>query len=69
MTYGCHDRKPYAPSFLAQAGWVLDEKDKMIRHATMIPIPFRMARDCQYTKTTLGQSDPKCEGCKHRLEI
>lgn len=69
MTYGCHNREEYVPSYLAQSGWVTDKNDGMIRHSTMIPIPVRMARDCQYTKTTLGQADPKCEGCKHRLKI
>jgi len=25
-----------------------------------------MAKDCQFTKTALGNVDPKCAGCKHK---
>ena len=29
-------------------------------------IPHTMTRTCQYTKSDLGQRDPKCVGCKHK---
>jgi hypothetical protein len=30
--------------------------------------PFRMARECQFTLTELGQTDAKCAGCKWKVE-
>jgi hypothetical protein len=29
----------------------------------MVPMPFRMAPDCQYTQSELGQADKRCDGC------
>jgi hypothetical protein len=26
-----------------------------------------MSKDCQYTRSQLGQADPKCNGCKHKI--
>lgn len=46
--YGCHNRAPYLPEFETAHGEV---------------VPFRMDPNCQYTKTRLGQADPKCQGC------
>ena len=53
-----------------QDGWVHDFMSGATkRTGVLVSSPFRMAPDCQYTKTALGQADPKCEGCKHRLDI
>ena len=30
---------------------------------------FRMAPDCRYTLTELGQADERCSGCMHRVEM
>ena len=36
-------------------------------HGTLVAeFPFRMAHDCQYTKTELGQADKLCHGCRWR---
>ena len=51
---GCHDHPPYPQVYFATGG------REPIRHV--------MSRDCQYTKSHLGQIDPKCVGCKHRIE-
>ena len=50
--YGCHDRKPYAPAYFATGGTT--------------PIPHVFTTACQFTKTALGQVDPKCANCKHK---
>jgi len=55
---GCHNRKPYAQVVEVQDGWTWNGR----RDMTNISNP--MARDCQYTKTTLGQADKGCTGCK-----
>ena len=51
---GCHDRKPFKESVPVQDGHFMDG---VTRTPRMVSSPFRMARDCQYTKTTLGQAD------------
>lgn len=60
--YGCHNRNDYPATYMTQTVDVWSsENDKYA-------IPHRMAKDCQFTKTTLGQGDPKCKGCKWRQE-
>ena len=51
--YGCHDREPYRDAVIFPGGEVRE---------------FRMAKDCQYTLTELGQRDEKCEGCKWKKQ-
>ena len=52
MKYGCHNRAPFN-NFYHATGSV-----KEIRHV--------MTMACQYTKTELGKTDQKCDGCKHK---
>ena len=66
MTYGCHNRNEYTAAVVVQDGWMMENS---LLSPRMVFSPFRMERDCQYTKTALGQADPKCQGCKHRLDI
>lgn len=61
--YGCHNHSPFRTSFPAQDGWFMDG---VTRVARMVPVPFRMAKDCQYTHTALGAADARCVGCKHK---
>lgn len=63
MTYGCKDRAPYPSAVPAQSGWYMDGYTRTPRMEAM---PFRMATDCQYTETTLGQADKGCDGCTWR---
>lgn len=60
---GCHNHKPFRTSYPAQDGWFMDG---VTRTPKMVPVKFRMAPDCQYTKTALGAADKRCEGCKHK---
>ena len=55
--YGCHDRAPYAPIVIVRPARGDDPE---------ISYPHRMAKDCQFTKTDLGRSDSRCDGCKWR---
>lgn len=32
-------------------------------------VPFAMSRRCEYTKSTLGQADAGCLGCRHRSNV
>ena len=65
---GCHNRKPFVEDVLVQTGSndipAAHGATEALRFAVVKPVPFRMARDCQYTKTTLGQADKGCTGCK-----
>jgi hypothetical protein len=68
MTYGCKNRPPF-PSLVATpstytisvSGHILDAKAQELRQ-------FPFARDCQYTKTDLGQADKGCTDCTWRIE-
>lgn len=57
-TNGCHNREPY------KLGTALSD-----HHGRVVAeFPFRMATDCQYTKTDLGQADAACHGCRWRMD-
>jgi hypothetical protein len=66
MTYGCHNRPPFKRSHFVQDGWWADGVQRIPKLSTA---PFRMAEDCQYTLTDLGQADERCQGCKHRKDV
>lgn len=56
--YGFHNRKPYVSHYgdfgiSSTTGEVIESR-----------IPFVMAQECQFTKTTLGQSDKGYTDCK-----
>jgi hypothetical protein len=63
---GCHNRGPYATRQIVQAGWWMDG---VTRVARMESIPARMAKDCQYTLSKLGQADQGCTGCRHKQDL
>jgi hypothetical protein len=65
MTYGCKDRAPYLSSIPAADGHYMDGYTRTPR---MVPMPFRMAQGCEYTKSELGQADTRCHGCTWRAE-
>lgn len=48
---GCYNREPFKPVVAMPDG-----------HS----FPFRMAMDCQYTLSALGQKDQRCIGCRWR---
>jgi hypothetical protein len=52
MSYGCYNRKPFHAYYHATGS------DKQIPHV--------MTTECQYRKTELGKTDPKCNECKHK---
>lgn len=58
--YGCFDRPPYKTS------QVLYGHDSLTGKGITIEIPNRLAQDCRYTHTELGQADERCAGCKWR---
>lgn len=63
--YGCHNRRPFVEKYFVQDGWWMDGQTRV---AKLAQVPHRMARDCRYTLTDLGQADPRCVGCKHRRD-
>lgn len=68
MTYGCHNREPLRLLVTVQHGWAEDAtRGHLSRRPVMTTISDPMTKTCQYTLTDLGQRDPKCLGCKHRL--
>ena len=59
--HGCHNRPPFKPfTKVADGHW----DDVVQRIPKLTSIPFRMNPDCQYTKTSLGEADQRCEGCR-----
>lgn len=56
--HGCSNRAPYKR--------VTELRD---HHGRLVAsFPFRMAMDCQYTLSDLGQADHRCHGCRWRVE-
>jgi hypothetical protein len=68
MSHGCFNRAAYATHTKVQDGWydTRGEIGKLTRSPDLRHVPFRMATDCQYTHTDLGQADKRCDGCKHQ---
>ena len=61
MTYGCHNRAPYLTSIPVGDGHYMDGYTRTPR---MVPMPFRMSKDCEYSTSDLGEKDKACDGCK-----
>lgn len=58
---GCHNRQPYRQHMkVADGHW----DDGVQRIPKLTSIPFRMSTECNYTRTELGKTDQRCEGCK-----
>jgi hypothetical protein len=64
---GCHNREPLRDYVVVQDGWNNDPTTQT-RSARMVMIKDPMTKDCQYTLSDLGKADPKCAGCKWRIE-
>jgi hypothetical protein len=63
MKYGCHNRPPLGSRPIPmQDGYYLDG---VTRTPRLVPLPFRMSRDCHYGQDA-GRTDPKCAGCQWR---
>lgn len=62
---GCHNRAPFKESMRVQDG-LTDLRLPYAQVQRFVEKPFRMATDCQYTKTDLGKADKGCDGCKWR---
>lgn len=61
---GCHNRPPLRGHCTYDLDWSKGHPLKVVR----IEHPHRMSKDCEYTKSELGQADPGCTGCKHKQE-
>lgn len=59
---GCFDRPPFIAKIPQQDGYSPDGTREMVL------TPFRMSRECEYTKTELGKVDAGCIGCIHKEE-
>jgi hypothetical protein len=63
MKYGCFNRLDYKPTVTVQHGYTSAKNSRM---DFTIEIPFTMTTECQYTKTALGKTDPKCNNCERK---
>ncbi len=61
---GCHNRKPLHQVTKVQDGWIFYGESRLPR---MEVIPDTMTKECQYTKSEVGQADPGCTGCKWKM--
>lgn len=73
MSYGCHNRPSLAPTAWVQVGWakapnVVVKGNVRLQVVMRAPIPDPMTKDCQYTLSDLGRTDPGCTGCNRRAE-
>lgn len=59
--HGCHNRPPYKPAQVVADGYWSDGET---RTQKLVSVPHRMAKECRYTLSQLGQADKHCEGCK-----
>ena len=62
--HGCHNRPEFKP--VVDLGHSIVQTSHGIR-SERVTFPFRMATDCQYTKTELGRKDKSCHECRHRI--
>jgi hypothetical protein len=60
MSHGCFNRAPFVAGTEVQDGYYASGPRRKV------VVPFRMATDCQFTHTELGQADKRCIGCKHK---
>ena len=66
MSYGCWNRAPLQPVVVVQTGWMMRSPKDITRSPRMTQVPDPMTKDCQYTLSDLGRTDPGCVGCKHK---
>lgn len=71
MTYGCHNRDEYKKTLTVQNGFMRHSYNfgRSFEVPNKVEVPFRMTKECQYTKTDLGHKDEKCIGCRWRMTI
>lgn len=63
--YGCHNRPDFATLVSNVPDGYATNHDNLVS-TRLVSIPFKMARDCQYTLTELGAVDERCHDCKHQ---
>lgn len=62
--YGCWNREPFATHYQIGVRPVL--VDGVVQEIPVLQVNTG-SQDCQYTHTTLGQSDAGCTNCIHRV--
>lgn len=64
--YGCYDRAPFHPHYHVQDGYNPMSKPEAATRSPKIKLQASAAHEskCSYTESKLGQTDPKCAGCK-----
>lgn len=60
--YGCHNRAPLR----GHCTYGVDWHEGYPLRAVRIEHDHVMSKDCQYTKA--HPDDPKCQGCKHKIQ-
>jgi hypothetical protein len=66
MKHGCHNRAPFAQRAIPVAdGFYTDGHTRTPR---LVPLPFRMSKDCEYGKSAEARSDQGCDGCQWRKD-
>ena len=65
MTYGCYNRKPHSEATFHYSFYAWGSQGSQV-FSRLHRVDNRNSRDCQYTKTVLGQADAGCVGCKWR---
>lgn len=69
FTYGCFNREPFKAMLVVQDGWI----DTIVhgqpsRSPRMKEIAFRNSPECGYQLSEIGNADPKCAGCRWKVQ-
>lgn len=69
MSYGCKNHEDYEKLIALPALYNINYDGHAVVCDAHQLIPNVFKRECQYTLSKLGQSDPGCTGCKHKVEL
>ena len=63
ISYRCFNHRPFRDTMMVQDGYYMTGDTRIPK---MVKVPFRMSRECEYSKTDLGKADARCVGCDNK---
>lgn len=68
---GCHNRREFVKSIEMSDSTHFRPRPEiaLMPMINAIFVPFVMSRRCEYTRSSLGQADAGCLGCRHRSNV
>jgi hypothetical protein len=65
-SYGCHNRAPFPALLPLPAVQPIGFEGYVVNSEAVQYVKNVFAKDCQFTLSGLGRTDPKCFGCNWR---